>query len=205
MPTRLIEIGDFLRLVDSAALPTRRYAALSHCWGKLEDTEKFCASRNNIRLLEREINFDKLPPTFKDAVTVTRGLGIGYIWIDSICIIQDDEKDWQREASRMEQVFSDAYVTIGASSARSSLDGFLHPRVQRESVVLSTQDGGQIYICPFIDDFHKDVELGPLNQRGWVLQERALSRRMIHYTSSQMYWECGAGIRCETLAHLLHK
>ncbi len=62
-----------------------------------------------------------------------------------------------------------------------------------------------IYVCPAIDDFHADVELGPLNSRGWVLQEEALSRRSIYYTSTQVYWECGAGVHCETLARLRSK
>jgi hypothetical protein len=59
-----------------------------------------------------------------------------------------------------------------------------------------------IYACIDIDDFHKDVELSRLNTRGWVLQERALSRRTIFFTSTQVYWECGAGIHCETLTRL---
>ncbi|KAK8006879.1 calcofluor white hypersensitive protein [Apiospora arundinis] len=61
---------------------------------------------------------------------------------------------------------------------------------------------GNLYVCPAIDDFHRDVELAELNQRGWVLQERALSRRSVHFTSTQMYWECGRGVHCETMARL---
>jgi hypothetical protein len=178
--------------------------ALSHCWGKLRDDEKFCASLRNLQELKTAINFDRLPKTFQDAVIVTKGLGLRYLWIDSLCIIQDDHEDWEREAARMEQVFSLAYCVIGASSARSSLDGFLGDRPSRHCVQIEASGAGTLYVCPAIDDFRRDVELGELNKRGWVFQERVLARRSIYFTSTQVYWECGAGVHCETLGRL-HK
>ncbi|KAF2821528.1 HET-domain-containing protein [Ophiobolus disseminans] len=202
IPTRLIEVGACLRLVDAADVKSPRYVALSHCWGPLKENEKFCTYKNNIQLLKKHIDLDTLPRTFRDAVTVARGLGIDYVWIDSLCIIQDDDDDWQNESRKMEQIFNVAYCTIGASSAKSSLDGFLTNPLPRDVVALPFGTGNAAYACIDIDDFHGDVELGPLNSRGWVLQERALSRRTIFFTSTQVYWECGADIHCETLAHL---
>ncbi|KXH63941.1 heterokaryon incompatibility protein [Colletotrichum salicis] len=137
-----------------------------------------------------------------DAIIITRGLGIEYIWIDSLCIIQDDKDDWERESTKMEEVFSAAHCTISAASARSSLDGFLSNRSPRPSVHLRMKDLPDLYVCAYIDDFHRDVELAEINTRGWVLQERALSRRTIYFTPNQVYWECGDGIRCETLGRL---
>lgn len=125
-----------------------------------------------------------------------------YIWIDSLCIIQDDAEDWKSEAARMEQVFRGAYFTIAATSAKTSNDAFLVPRQPRPCVEMVMPNGEVIYICHFIDNFHKDVELGALNRRGWVLQERVLSRRSIHFSSTQIYWECGMGVHCETLTRL---
>lgn len=208
MPTRLIEIGERvsepIRLVDSTSIEPSRYVALSHCWGPLKDNEKVCTLKDNIEQFRQCIDVVKLPRTFRDTVTITHGLGIKYIWIDSLCIIQDDEEDWERESGRMERVFSDAYCTIGASSASSSLEGFLEDRTPRPCVQLQTGTIGTLYVCEAIDDFRQHVELGELNRRGWVLQERALSRRSIYFTSTQVYWECGQGVQCETLAHL-HK
>lgn len=201
-PTRLVEISQRLRLVETADIHSCRYVALSHCWGPLKENEKFCTYKSNIEQLKKSIDFDALPRTFRDAVTAARGLGIEYIWIDSLCIIQDDDDDWQRESGKMELVFSTAYCTIGASSAKSSLDGFLHERPPRTVLELPTTSTGATYVCVDIDDFHTDVELSALNSRGWVLQERALSRRTIFFTSTQVYWECGAGIHCETLTRL---
>ncbi|KAL1794566.1 hypothetical protein ACET3X_006382 [Alternaria dauci] len=202
MPTRLIEVGKRLRLVDTVDIEPSRYAALSHCWGRLQKHERFCTYKSNITERKAGIHFDALPRTFRDAVTVARGLSMDYIWIDSLCIIQDDESDWQSEAGKMEQVFSAAYLTIGASSATSSLQGFLADRHPRSVVKVQSDKSGTVYACVDIDDFHNDVELSPLNNRGWVLQERALSRRTIFFTSIQVYWECGAGIHCETLTRL---
>jgi hypothetical protein len=208
IPTRLIEIsekvGEPVRLVDSTSIKPSRYVALSHCWGPPTDNEKVCTLKNNIKRFQQCIDFVSLPRTFRDTVTITRGLGIKYIWIDSLCIIQDDEEDWERESGRMDLVFSDAYCTIGASSASSSLEGFLEYRKPRTCVQLQTGSIGTFYVCEAIDDFRKHVELGELNRRGWVLQERALSRRSIYFTSTQVYWECGKGVQCETLARL-HK
>lgn len=202
MPTRLIEVGKHLRLVDTAEIEPSRYVALSHCWGPVRKHERFCTYKCNITQRKAEIEFDTLPRSFRDAVTVARGLSIDYIWIDSLCIIQDDEIDWQSEASKMEQVFSAAYCTIGASSAKSSLQGFLVDRTPRSVVRIPSDTSVAMYACVDIDDFHSDVELSPLNSRGWVLQERALSRRTIFFTSTQVYWECGASIHCETLSRL---
>ena len=166
-----------------------------------------------------DTNTCTLPRTFRDAILVTRGIGVEYLWIDSLCssIIQDDPADWAYEAARMEQVFSEAYVTIGASSATSSLEGFLLPRESRGCVSVSVdvnvpgregkegddrKEKREVYVFTAIDDFSNDVEGSHLSRRGWVLQERALSRRSVFYTENQVYWECGAGVHCETLTRL---
>ncbi|KAI0147430.1 HET-domain-containing protein [Xylariaceae sp. FL1272] len=207
MPTRLIEIKNEnsklgLRLVETANLSSVDFVALSHCWGKVPDGLEFSTTQDTLEGHKKAIAFDKLPRTFQDAVTITDKLGVSYVWIDSICIIQHDEVDWETEAGKMEDVFSSAYVTIAASSADSCLQGFMHDRPTRPCVAIQDQSGDKVYLCKNIDDFHGDVEQGVLNQRGWVLQERALSRRTIHFTSNQIYWECGEGVHCETLAKL---
>ncbi|KAI3324944.1 HET-domain-containing protein [Xylariaceae sp. AK1471] len=206
MPTRLIKIGGDigleLRLVETHNSFDQRYIALSHCWGTMPKGLEFFTDKDNLERHKKNIEFQKLPRTFQDAVTITRDLGIKYIWIDSLCIIQEDQDDWENEAGKMEDVFSSAYCTIAASSARSCLEGFIHDRQPRPCIAVKDQAGGEVYYCKNIDDFHGDVETGVLNQRGWVLQERALSRRTIHFTSNQIYWECGEGVHCETLAKL---
>jgi hypothetical protein len=104
----------------------------------------------------------------------------------------------------MEQVFSNAMCIIAASASTGSSEGFLlNPRPQRRWVALPARAGvPRRYVCDFIDNFERDVEEAILNKRGWVLQERALARRSIHFTSTQVYMEGGRGVYCETLAKL---
>ncbi|TAQ91312.1 hypothetical protein B7494_g294 [Chlorociboria aeruginascens] len=251
LPTRVLDVKrrtftKSIRLYCSERGEIGDYIALSHCWGDVEPEGRatFCSVKRNIKQRRRGINIDELPKTFRDAIRVTRGLGKRYLWIDSLCIVQDDPEDWEREAKTMELVYNGAYCTIAATSAKNSLDGFLGPRRQRRFVKISpparpastdsddirrhfelinrevwrTVDGmgnvideqessdpepeeppSTLYICEHIDDFTRDVEDSVLNSRGWVLQERALSRRILHFSDTQTYWECGVGVHCETL------
>ena len=193
------ENSDSLRLYCTAKDERGRYIALSHCWGQLQEDETFCTYRSNIAALCESIDFDKLPKTFQDAVTVTRELGVQYLWVDSLCIIQKDADDWDIESKKMEKVFGSAYCTIAASSAKDSTEGFLSPRSPIQYVKVPYTSDTSLYICDSIDNFHRDVEEGELSKRGWVLQERALSHRTIHFTKKQTYWECGQGVYCESL------
>lgn len=195
MPSRLIELdGERLRLITCSSRHLD-YIAFSHRWG---NSPHFRTLDNNVNDHFKDIPFDQLPRSFQDAVKVTRALRIRYLWIDSLCIIQENEDDWNRELSRMGQVFSNAYCTIAASSAESSDEGFLdrtHHPVQFATV--PGPAGAKLHISECIEDFHRDVEKATLNTRGWVLQERALSYRTLHFTKTQVYWECGNGIQSE--------
>ncbi|KAL5586394.1 hypothetical protein FOBRF1_016264 [Fusarium oxysporum] len=185
MPTRLIYVGESSEhledIKDSGFL---RYLTLSHCWG---GSTSLSTLTSNIDKFRSEIPHEQLPLNFQEAIKVTRALKISYLWIDSLCIIQDDPEDWRREAARMGQVFSNAYCTIAAAAAAASNEGFLTPKLNSAlSATLKTPEG----------------ESAPLNTRGWVMQERALSRRTLHFTKTQVYWECGNGLHGERLFKL---
>jgi hypothetical protein len=140
---------------------------------------------------------------FQHAVVATRELGLEYLWIDSLCIIQGPDGDFDAEAKRMEDVFSSAFCVIAASSAHGQNDGFLDRQVRHPGCLTFEQRGmPPIYVSRFIDDFSTDVLQAPLSQRGWVLQERVLARRTFYFTERQTYWECGRGVRCETLTRM---
>lgn len=215
LPTRLIDVGSLdnprLRLVatQEGSITSHQYIALSHPWGDIEKFPPFSTWRrdgsglgHDINTFRRAIQYDELPATFKDAVDCTRALGIQYLWIDSICIIQGKDGDFKDEAKNMENVFSGAYCVLAASRATNQHDGFLGPRPQRKYITFERVKDEPYYVCEPIDRFSKDVIEGSLNQRGWVLQERALARRTIYFAESQTYFECGNGIRCETLASM---
>lgn len=104
---------------------------LSHCWGLPTEDEKkrFCTTRENYQDRLQGFSLLELSKTFQDAVEVTRRLQKKYLWIDALCIIQGDDGDWNTEARAMEHVFSSAYCTIAAFSARGWSDGFLKPNM----------------------------------------------------------------------------
>ncbi|PQE11538.1 heterokaryon incompatibility protein [Rutstroemia sp. NJR-2017a BVV2] len=134
----------------------------------------------------------------QDAVKIARSLGIFYIWIDSLCIIQDSDEDWKAEAAKMGDVYAGAACTIASTGSPSSEGGCYHPRktlslrpceigVSSRTDLLPTW----IYIRrDDLSDFRRGVDRAILNTRGWVLQERLLSRRILHFGAEQLYWEC---------------
>ena len=178
---------------------------LSHCWGEPTDEEKerFCTTPENYgdRVMEG-FSYDNLPKTFQDAVRVTRELRKEYLWIDSLCIIQGNKEDWKREAGCMEKVFASAYCTIAATSAPNWKDGFLERKLSPQYFQIEDSSSRLVYVYDNTDDYSEDVDEGPLNKRAWVLQERVLSRRTIHFSAKQTYWECAEDVLCENFIRL---
>ncbi|KAK2746243.1 tol-like protein [Colletotrichum kahawae] len=180
-----------------------RYVALSHRWGDTQKHRPLLTQLSNLESFKQAIPQVDIPQTFADAMIVTRRLGIQYLWIDALCIIQGDGGDFNTEAKRMEDVFGCAYCVIAASRASNQREGFLHkPRPQRRFITIQQEREPPFYVCETVDDFGRHVLDGALNSRGWVLQERALARRTIFFTDSQTYFGCGQGVRCETLAKM---
>jgi hypothetical protein len=204
LPTRLVAIGmpsdSIIRVVhpDTAV----KYAAVSYRWGDVSRHLDYQTTRANLKEKEKGISLTSLPLLLQHAIEVARAIGTGYVWIDALCIIQGPGGDYDTEAERMETVFSGAYCVLAASRASDVSDGILVERPQREVITVPIPDSPSIFIAEDIDNFQRDVIDGELNQRGWVLQERALARRTIYFAESQIYWECGEGIRCETMTKM---
>jgi hypothetical protein len=210
LPTRLLFVGNvdqnLLLLKSAAEVNGKKYIVLSHRWGTLteDDKRKFCTTKDNIGHRLNGFSLSDLPKTFRDAVRVTRELNISYLWVDSLCIIQDGDagEDWKIECGRMESVFSSAYCTIVATSARDMKDGFLAHEAIPHYLCVRSVTGQRIHVCAGRDNFELDVDQAELNTRAWVMQERILSRRTIHFSANQMYWDCNAGVYCENLTAL---
>ena len=197
-----------LRLIHSTGL-TGRYCALSHCWGSLECLRLTKASSSP---LQKSIAWQQLPKTFQDAVIITRNVGVRYLWIDSLCIYQDDVADWASEAASMAAVYSNAFLVIAASSASNGSVGCFTKPEQMPCVKIPSKRGiiggrhGQpeIFVKERFEhvDFDPNLpqtntEREPLLGRAWAFQERWLATRILHYASSEMVWECRSSMHCE--------
>lgn len=182
------------------------YWTLSHRWGNtyemprlLEDTE--LRLRKGVRLDELP-PINKTWPAFRDAALLVKRLGYRYIWIDSLCIFQDSASEWQREAGTMINIYRHSHCNISAGSAsyNPAKNGLFRRRKLRERLLYPTvvNLGAQPYWVWHIPDWEKDVESIPLNRRGWVVQERFLTTRTIHFAKSQIFWECLEGTDYES-------
>ncbi|KAH0429412.1 het domain-containing protein [Colletotrichum camelliae] len=205
LPTRVLDVtANPPKLVITANLPQRdeRYIALSHCWGPSQPLRTL---KTNIGVHQDGIDLSSMPETFKDAVAVTRYLGMRYIWIDSLCIVQDDVLDWEYEAAKMADVYGFAYLVLGASSASDSTKGFLgRRRYPGGSVAVpcsaSPRKFSKIHYRPLLNHrkalFSANFD-GPLSERGWAFQERALAKRFVSFGEFELQWACRSLEDCE--------
>lgn len=134
---------------------------------------------------------------------MTHRLGLRYLWIDSLCILQDDVDDWRHEGGQMAEIYSKAYVTLAATSASNSADGFYHtrsgskPREHRTVKMRDSEHSGgsfDVLIWQRFPTPNKNFVIGdlPLLKRAWAYQERLLSPRTVHFADDMLYWECSS-------------
>ncbi|EJT73345.1 hypothetical protein GGTG_10189 [Gaeumannomyces tritici R3-111a-1] len=185
LPTRVIDIGNLpddtpiLYISHGEKAP---YATLSHCWGghvPLGTTTETLAAHQD------GLSADRMPQNFQDAIRVTRLAGLRYLWIDSLCIIQDDPKDWAAEAEHMTAIYRNSTLTISALDSKGPDTGFLVPRTKK-SLTISPK----MAIHCFRQGFSDAMEDNILTKRGWCMQERLLSPVVLHFGRDQLYWEC---------------
>ncbi|KAK8074472.1 HET-domain-containing protein [Apiospora hydei] len=204
-PTRLVSIANGKPRVEITADMDRpgqplRYATLSYCWG----TRPFIKlTKQNFQGLTKVIPTEDVPPIFADAVTIAKALEIDYIWIDSLCIVQDDDDDWRKEADRMQAVYSGSYVNIAAASATDVYGGCFvkTPSYFRDGVQVKVTVDGTHEFLEFgrVDTYDRSVIDTHLMTRGWAIQEKLLAPRTLHFGSRGVFWECRERILSESL------
>jgi hypothetical protein len=200
LPTRIVDVGrsnDDIRLVISGNLQAR-YVCLSHCWG---DHQPLRLTKSTYNQFQKAIPWDELPKTFQEAIAFTRELGIRYLWIDSLAILQDDKSDWLVESARMYAVFHNSYLTLAATAGRNGMSGLYTERVKRHSFEFSGSRSRFTVSTRAIIEHAKKWSLYsyyyPLLTRAWVLQERFLSPRVLHFGPHELFWECQDDVYCE--------
>ncbi|KAI0803522.1 heterokaryon incompatibility protein-domain-containing protein [Xylaria sp. FL0064] len=203
LPARVVKVTDNQIRVYNAQGLRGRYTTLSHRWGT---NETFRLIRLNIGPMADCIPWDSIPRLYQQSIEVTRLLGIDYIWIDTLCIVQDDAEDWQREAGKMKSVYGNSYLNIAANQAvDSSGDLFTSSSLGVEYPACKVPRYPDIQIRPqphlthrhFGSNYTNFPAESPLMQRGWVLQERILSPRVVHYDADEIKWECQAATDCQ--------
>ncbi|KAF7896599.1 hypothetical protein BELL_1668g00010 [Botrytis elliptica] len=198
LPTRVLRIESettsLVRLHVSRPDHKDDYIALSYCWG---GPQSFTTTNSTLEQNMRGFDIDNLPLTFKDTILIARKLGIRYIWIDALCIIQDSDLDKAREIEAMGDIFKNATVTISATSA-TSVDGglFVHgptPELLEIPFCLPDKSLSKVYIseCKYPAESQE-----PIYRRAWCLQESILSPRLLSFRSTELLWHCQS-LKCE--------
>lgn len=199
-PLRVIETKDHH--------PSSRYITLSHCWGELRP---LCATSENLDQRRSGIRWEELPKTYQDCVTVARELGIQYIWIDSLCIVQDIKPDWARNSQCMDQIYENALFTVGAVSSEDSSVPFLGPEAESDrhtwqSVSIDSSEftgyPSQVKARKYDPLLLSSFVRGHLEDRAWAWQERYLSQRMIDFTQEEARWQCKLAKTCECVGSM---
>jgi hypothetical protein len=180
-----------------------RYVALSHCWGtKQSSNPPLTTDKAKLASHLHRIQMAYLSKTFQDAVVLTKLCGVRYLWVDSLCIVQDDGIEWKIEAAKMGAIYYNAYLTLSAIDSIDSHGG-LYLDVKRSTLNVSTKtwrpylssrptrSTTSTVICRQVHHGRDSLcDNGPLKKRGWILQESLLSRRILYCGRDQFNWQC---------------
>lgn len=189
---------------------------LSHCWGNEHEHIQKLTMANYKDMTTTGISFAKLPKSFQDAIRLSRFLGVNYLCIDSLCIIQDSPggQDWKEESKTMTKIYQNSRCNIAASASTGPTLGCFYPRdpflmhpmkitlcsAQKPDIGRETDspDALQTYLFSNPLAWSENIEWAPLNKRAWVLQERVLSPRQLHCGHEQLLWECHEHVASES-------
>jgi hypothetical protein len=191
-PKRLLDVGEITAATVQVVYPKEKhqYLTVSHCWGQLshnlvlgEDTHEAMVSGCDDRTLPRLV---------RDCVMVTRKLGFRYLWIDTMCILQDNTIDKAEEIQKMGDIYAGSTCNIAAVSAsdsRSSLFTRYLPFISNPCYFRASGTGDTFAIRTWSDTIHN-----PLDHRAWVIQEKILSPRALNYTHAGISWHCNGSV-----------
>ncbi|KAN0110247.1 HET domain containing protein [Hyaloscypha variabilis] len=230
LPSRLIDVQNRIHLCASSDLSVEiEYITLSHRWG----SQKFLTlTRQNLSDWMVELPLQELPSTFQDAISFAKASGIGYIWIDSLCIVQDCEEDWRNESKLMAVVYANSWCNLAADAAADSDSGLFvnrdvshaqpnnvqmlrwvspgdvgsrrvgtqssqGPRTLDDVPLENVEEGLVDYTLVSQALWWKNVLHTSLAHRAWVVQERLLAKRVVHFTRTQVFFECRHSQVCE--------
>lgn len=196
---RILDLGngsdDMIYLIKANGI-TGRYCTLSHCWGSANERPTCVTSENESRFFAG-FSMADLPKTFRHAVHITRALHIRYLWIDSLCILQDNKNHWRKQSAIMGAIYEHAFLRLAACSAHNCTEGMYSEDVgsRPPPIVIPFRPSdqiGQMYFSPGRCSLMQSSSISniPLSFRGWAFQESKLARRTVLFTHGYINWEC---------------
>lgn len=200
LPDRILDIGfnsssDTVFLIEPNNI-RNRYTCLSYCWGRAMFISTIQASVSSHKM---GISLQSFPQTFQDAIWVSRSLKIRYIWIDALCIIQDNDEDWNTQSQKMASIFSNSFLTISAVASKDPHNGCFGNPISSNLGVVSDRHYAHLPHNPAFAtrDF-------PLSNRGWALQQTLLSPRILYFGPTELIWACAQvrSCHCGMIRHL---
>ncbi|KAI2620064.1 HET-domain-containing protein [Hypoxylon sp. NC1633] len=204
-PRRLLHIGSpgdsWVNLYEPPADFREPYVALSYCWG---GDVRLKTLRENIHCLMQGFRLAQLPAAVKDAAYLTRKLGVKYLWVDALCIVQDSKADWEEQSAKMCSIYERSYLTILASTAGSAGVSFLSHSFRPSEYRFRVDNGSNAVlvartVCRNGSHYGIDntAPPDPIITRGWTLQELVLATRTISYSTEELQWQCKSVRDCE--------
>ncbi|KAI9711707.1 MAG: hypothetical protein M1820_001851 [Bogoriella megaspora] len=222
LPSRILDIGlspgdtVILRQIPNV---TERYACLSHCWGSNWNSEPpLITTSENVASHLQGIPETRLQREYQEAIVLCRELGVRYLWIDSLCIVQDDENEWAQEAAGMASTYENAFITLAAASSdKDAADPSADRFSSDQNIKVGKWRAGEVVYPVYTRRIKSHLDwtsrwiLGskrpdfsfttkddyPLLGRAWVYQERILSPRVLHFSKYELYWECREISKCQ--------
>ncbi|KAK8198122.1 heterokaryon incompatibility protein-domain-containing protein [Phyllosticta capitalensis] len=219
LPSRLLKLWkiptgkEFSLVLRDECLPDTRYMTLSHCWGDATADNKLRLLNETYHALRQGQSLSSLPRTFLDAFDIVDKLNLQYLWIDQLCIFQDSKEDWSNESAAMQDVYRHSFLNVSAHGAFDDKDGCFFERDGSQTplpwmnINLGSNQRPQNFTCKASIAYYIDylTSEGSVVHRGWILQERLLAPRVVHFGRQQMLWECNTSTSCESFPENLSK
>lgn len=208
LPQRVIDVTNIsnggrkgVKIIETAN-QQGIYATLSHCWGD-EDFDTVLTKKTMPHYLQF-ISYNDLPRTFQEAIQITRHIGLQYLWIDSLCLLQDDKDDRAKQTAKMDEIYGNSFIVIAAAASDAARGGCFSKHTPDKCLQISTVDGQELIVgirwCSFPGVLKNPQEVYkwfPLSGRGWAYQERLLATRLLSCNRTELVMECGVEIFCE--------
>ena len=186
-----------VELPDSA-----RYSTLSYVWGSYEVPQLKLLRENRVWLQKRKSlnqRWEHVPNTIKDAISLCADLDVPYLWVDALCIVQDDVDIMAKTIADMGNIYSNSVFNIVAASGKDSWAGLAGRADNARKIFQYTEKLGDITLVNALPDFEAALDRSMWTRRGWTLQEGLLAPILIIFTDSQVFFHCNHSLLTEDL------